>query len=262
MSASGNPGRDRRDTVVREAAELLVSRRKAAALTGAGISVDSGIPAFRGAQGLWERYDPMEYATIGAFLRDPEKVWKMLAEMMDILFKAAPNPAHAALAEMERDGFLRAVITQNIDGLHQAAGSRKVVEYHGNPGELVCLACGRTFRSLEKIHAEGIPPRCGCGAILKPDVVFFGEAIPGGPQEEAEALVSECRVLLVVGTSAEVTPACELPKLAKRAGAAIVEVNPGRTTLTETVTDLYIGEGAATALPAIAAAAREIRRPA
>ena len=248
--------------IIRETAELLVARRNAAALTGAGISVESGIPAFRGAQGMWERYDPMEYATIGAFLQDPKKVWRMLAEMMGVLVKASPNPAHTALADMERDGLLRAVITQNIDGLHQAAGSRTVVEYHGNPGELVCLSCGRKYPSLQKIAAGGIPPRCGCGAILKPDVVFFGEAIPSGPQEEAEDLASACKVFLVVGTSAQVAPACDLPKLAKKGGAAIVEINPERTILTETATDLYIGEGAGTALPAIAAAARELIRPA
>ena len=133
----------------RKAAEILASRGNAVALTGAGISVESGIPAFRGAQGMWERFDPAEYATIGAFLRDPGKVWEMLAEMIEVLTRAAPNPAHQGLAELERMGILRSVITQNVDGLHQAGGSRRVIEFHGNPRELVCVTAG-----------SGIPP-CG-----------------------------------------------------------------------------------------------------
>lgn len=248
-----------RQAAIREAARVIATRGNVVALTGAGISVESGIPAFRGAQGMWERYDPMEYATIGAFVADPKKVWKMLAEMMGVLTRAAPNAAHSALAELERGGLLRAVITQNIDGLHQAAGSRKVVEYHGNPGELVCLACSRRYESLGKIAECGIPPPCDCGAVLKPDVVFFGEPIPERPRDEAEELASGCKVFLVVGTSAEVAPACDLPMLAKDGGALVVEVNPGRTLLTETVTDIYVGEGAGTALPAIVSATREVR---
>jgi NAD-dependent deacetylase len=227
------------ETLYRKAAEILASRGKAVALTGAGISVESGIPAFRGSQGMWERFDPAEYATIGAFLRDPGKVWKMLAEMIEVLTRAAPNPAHHGLAELERMGILRSVVTQNVDGLHQAGGSRRVIEFHGNPRDLVCVACWRRYPSLRKI-AEGIPPRCSCGAILKPDIVFFGEPIPWQAQEQAEEEARTCGVLLVIGTSAQVSPACDIPRIAKERGARIVEINPEETSLTSGITDIHL----------------------
>lgn len=241
---------NRREKAFREVAEALHARRNAVALTGAGISVESGIPAFRGAQGMWEKYDPMEYATLSAFLRNPGKVWGMLAEMVDILSRAAPNDAHRALAELERIGVLRSIITQNVDGLHQAAGSCRVIEFHGTAFELLCLSCGNRYRSREKVR-EGIPPRCGCGAILKPDLVLFGEPIPWSAQEEAENEAKTAQVLLVAGTSAQVTPACEIPALAKRQGALIVEINPEETMLTRTVTDIHIRENAGSALDGI-----------
>lgn len=244
-------GRDLR----REAARVLASRGDAVALTGAGISVESGIPAFRGAQGMWERFDPMEYATLGAFLADPEKVWRMLSEMMEVFLRAAPNPAHYGLAELERIGVLRSVITQNVDGLHQAAGSRKVIEFHGNAFELVCLSCWRRYPSRARIR-EGIPPRCDCGAILKPDLVLFGEPIPWTAQEQAEDEASSAGVLLVVGTSAQVSPACDIPALAKRGGALVVEINPEDTALTRSVTDIHIRENAGVALGGILAEIR------
>ena len=235
------------DRIFREAAETLKARRNAVALTGAGISVESGIPAFRGTQGMWEKYDPMEYATIGAFLRDPEKVWEMLSEMVDLLSRAAPNSAHLGLAELERIGVLRSVITQNVDGLHQAAGSRKVIEYHGNAEELVCLSCWNRYPSHEKVR-EGIPPRCACGKILKPNLVLFGEPIPWAAQEDAETEAESCGVLLVIGTSAQVTPACNIPLLSKKKGAVIVEINPEETPLTYSVTDLHLRETAGQAV--------------
>ena len=227
------------ETLYRKAAEILASRGNGVALTGAGISVESGIPAFRGAQGMWERYDPAEYATIGAFLRDPEKVWEMLSEMIGVLTRAAPNPAHRGLAELERMGILRSVITQNVDGLHQAGGSRRVIEYHGNPRELVCLSCWTRYPSMRKIE-EGIPPRCACGEILKPDIVFFGEPIPWPAQEQAEEEGRTCGVLLVIGTSAQVSPACDIPRIAKEQGARIIEINPEETSLTSRVTDIHL----------------------
>jgi len=201
--------------------------------------VESGIPAFRGSQGMWDRFDPEEYATIEAFLRDPVKVWKMLAEMMTVLERAAPNPAHIGLAELERMGILRSVITQNVDGLHQAAGSRNVIEYHGNTRELVCILCWKRYPSLPKAR-EGIPPRCGCGAILKPDVVFFGEPIPSAAMDRAENEARSCGVLLVIGTSAQVTPACNIPRVARQHGAFIIEVNTEETSLTARVTDIHL----------------------
>ena len=247
----------RREKIFREAAETLAARRNAVALTGAGISVESGIPAFRGTQGMWEKYDPMEYATIDAFLRDPEKVWAMFSEMVDVLSRAVPNPAHSGLAEMERMGVLRSVITQNVDGLHQAAGSRRVIEFHGNAWELICLSCWNRYPSREKIRG-GIPPRCGCGRILKPDLVLFGEPIPWSAQEEAESEAQSCRILLVIGTSAQVTPACDIPRLAKGKGAVIVEINPEETPLTRSVTDLHLREKAGDAVTLLLSSLREI----
>ena len=236
------------DSLFREAAETLRSRGNAVALTGAGISVESGIPAFRGTQGMWEKYDPMEYATIGAFRKDPEKVWGMLSEMVELFSRAVPNPAHHGLAEMERRGVLRSVITQNVDGLHQAAGSRRVIEFHGNAEELICLSCWKRYPARVKIR-EGIPPRCACGKILKPNLVLYGEAIPWEAQEEAESEAKHCSVLLVIGMSAQVAPACNIPLLAKRSGAAIIEINPEETLLTGSVTDLHIRENAGFAVP-------------
>ncbi len=224
--------------VYRKAAENLVLRGNAVALTGAGISVESGIPSFRGSQGMWAKYDPAEFANLGAFLRNPEKVWEMFSEMIAVLAVSLPNAAHLGLAEMERMGILRSVITQNVDGLHQAAGSRRVIEYHGNPGELVCLTCWKRYPSMDKI-AGGIPPRCECGEILKPDVVLFGEPIPWVAQESAESEAQACAVLLVIGTSAQVAPACDIPRIAKEHGAFIIEINPEETFLTPGITDLH-----------------------
>jgi NAD-dependent deacetylase len=243
------------ETIFGEAAEALRSRRNAVALTGAGISVESGIPAFRGSQGMWDRFDPMEYASIGAFFRDPEKVWTMLSEMVGLLARASPNPAHFGLAEMERMGILRSVITQNVDGLHQAAGSRRVIEFHGNADELVCLSCGKRYPARETIQ-EGVPPRCGCGKILKPNLVLFGESIQWNAQDEADAEAERCAVLLVIGTSAQVSPASEIPRLCRKRGAFIIEINPEETPLTRTVTDLHIREKAGLAISRLL---REIR---
>jgi len=241
---------------VREAARLLRGRRDAVALTGAGISVESGIPAFRGSQGLWGKYDPAEYATIGAFLRDPAKVWRMLSEMTSLCGGAAPNPAHAGLAELEAIGVLRAVITQNVDGLHQAAGSRQVIEYHGNMESLVCIACWKQYPTRERL-ADGAAPACDCGEILKPNVVLFGEPIPWLAQERAEEEARTCGVLLVVGTSAQVSPACDIPRIARKAGAAVVEINPEETTLTASVTDVHIPGAASEVLRRLVLLLRE-----
>ncbi|MBI5017665.1 MAG: NAD-dependent deacylase [Deltaproteobacteria bacterium] len=222
-----------------QAAEVLSARGRVVVLTGAGISVESGIPDFRSEEGLWTRYDPYEYATVSAFRSEPRKVWRMLAEMEQVLDRARPNPAHAAVARLEAAGVVEGVITQNIDGLHQAAGSRNVVEFHGCHRTLTCLACGRAF-GRDEVRSRGVPPPCDCGALLKPDVIFFGEEIPSRALEESHRLVRACRVLLVVGTSAEVAPASHMPWLAKRAGAIVVEVNLRPSAITATITDLHL----------------------
>ena len=222
------------DSIVK-AAQILVERPPTVALTGAGISVDSGIPDFRSPNGLWNRFDPMEYATIQAFQRDPEKVWEMIRAIDEILFDAAPNEGHHSLVELERMGLLETVVTQNIDGLHQKAGSKRVIDFHGNSTRLVCLSgCdGVDTQTLRPHLKEDAPPQCrSCGRILKPDVVLFGEPIPEGALYAASHSTRYCGVLLVVGTSATVAPASGLPLMAKKLGAQIIEINTEPTPLT------------------------------
>ena len=189
------------DSRIGQAAQWLLQARKAIALTGAGISTESGIPDFRSAGGLWERYDPAEYATLGAFSRDPEKVWRMLAELEEVL-DARPNPGHVALAELEQAGLLAGIVTQNVDSLHQAGGSRNVIEFHGSGRTLSCTTCGAVYEQAA-LADKPRPPRCTaesseasgdsgsgrCGRILKPDVVFFDEQIPQRALMGAQQLV-------------------------------------------------------------------------
>ncbi|NCO61258.1 MAG: RNA polymerase subunit sigma [Deltaproteobacteria bacterium CG_4_8_14_3_um_filter_51_11] len=230
--------------LVERAADLLMASRLTIALTGAGISVESGIPDFRSAGGLWTKYDPSEYATIEAFVSNPEKVWEMLREMGEVVGNAIPNRAHIGLGELERLGYLHFVITQNIDNLHQAGGSRNVIEYHGNASTLSCLSCGRHYRSSDK--ASQYPPRCECGNILKPDVIFFGEAIPSEALSRSYELAQTAQAVFVVGTSATVSPANTIPSTAKRGGATIIEINKERTHLTDTITDIFLQGSAGT----------------
>jgi NAD-dependent deacetylase len=234
---------------IRSAAEMIFESKLTLALTGAGISVESGIPDFRSAGGLWSKYDPSEYATITAFRQNPERVWNMLRDMDAVVSSARPNPAHTGMGEMEKMGFLHCIITQNVDNLHQAGGARNVIEYHGNSSTLSCLACGRTYRAEEKRVER--TPRCGCNTILKPDVVFFGEAIPPAALNRSFQLASSAEVLMVVGTSAAVSPANTIPSVAKEHGAKIIEINMESTHLTHTVTDIFIGQSAGEAIPAI-----------
>ena len=220
-------------------AALLRRHRRIVALTGAGISVESGIPDFRSPGGLWERFDPMEYAHIRAFRANPAKVWALLQEMDAVITAARPNPAHYALAELEARGLLLGVITQNVDNLHQAAGSKRVVEYHGNALRFICDTC-RGQHPRETLDFSQTPLYCLCGGLIRPDVVFFGEAIPDAAQKEAEELAQECDLLLVIGTSGEVAPASYLPYTAKESGATIVENNLEPTRLTYTQTDHFL----------------------
>jgi NAD-dependent deacetylase len=217
---------------VRELAELLRERQPVLALTGAGISTESGIPDFRSATGLWAEYDPMEYATIRAFRRDPVKVWEFYALRFSVLTKAEPNAGHLALAELERRGLLQAIVTQNIDGLHQAAGSEDVLEVHGSIRTASCLECGEQVH-LEKVVASldehPAPPCPGCRAILKPDVVMFGELLPPEEIDRAVELAGSAGLLLAVGSSLEVYPVAGLPEVTLAAGGALAVVNRGPT---------------------------------
>lgn len=197
------------------------------ALTGAGVSVASGIPDFRSPSGIWSRWDPAEYAHISALTRDPERVWAFLWELDELVAGAVPNPAHTALAGLETAGWLRSVITQNPDGLHQRAGSATVREIHGTGTTLSCLACGHRITRDDLAATPPAPPPCpACAGVLRPDVTFFGEPLPEAEIDAARADCAACDVLLVVGTAAEVEPAASLPRVARDAGATIWEINP------------------------------------
>jgi NAD-dependent deacetylase len=222
------------------------------AFTGAGISVDSGIPAFRGGQGLWEKYDPMEYAHIQSFIRNPEKVWVMLREMSKVIFDSGPSPAHLALKTLEARGLLKAVITQNVDGLHQIAGNTNVIEYHGNHRWLTCPHCARRTPLTPEAVATFPYPRCErCDEALKPDVVFFGEGIPMVEMMRANDEANNCNVMVIIGTSGVVYPAAEIPHIAKSRGAVIVEINPETTPFTSSITDYFFKGTASEVLPGI-----------
>ena len=234
--------------LIAEAAREIVNRGNIVALTGAGISVDSGIPDFRSPEGLWSRFDPMEYAHIDAFRSNPVKVWTMLIELRKMVVDAKPNPGHVGLMELERLGFLHTIITQNVDHLHQRAGNNDVIEFHGSDHYLVCLSCGSRF-SHETCAGKGFPPRCTCNSILKPDVVFFGEPIPLDAQYRAQKVARSCNIMMVVGTSAVVYPAGEIPFLAKRNGAFVIEINIERSALTGSITDIHLEGSSSVLLP-------------
>jgi NAD-dependent deacetylase len=236
----------------RKVADLMRETGYVVAFTGSGISVDSGIPTFRGGQGLWEKYDPMEYAHIDAFRRNPEKVWNMLREMAEVIFAAKPSAAHAALGELETKGLLKAVITQNVDGLHQVAGNTNVIEYHGNHRRLACLGCSGKIE-FTQAEARILPyPLCErCLGPLKPDVVFFGEPIPMLEMVRANEEARQCKVMLIIGTSGAVYPAADLPHLAHSSGAKVVEINLDPTPFTSSVADFFFQGGASEVLPRI-----------
>lgn len=241
-------------------ANRIAQSHYAVALTGAGISVKSGIPDFRSKGGLWSRYDPREYAEIQAFRANPRKVWKMLLEMDELLTSASPNPAHLVLAELEKRGLLRAVITQNVDSLHQRAGNRNVIEFHGHFRSVRCDGCGRRVPRSE-MTLDGFPPLCSCGEPLRPEIVFFGETIPPDAYQGAIAAAQSCDLMMVVGTSATVAPASMLPPLAKERGAYILEINPTATGLSHRMSDCHIAETAEKTLPAILAALDGAKAP-
>jgi NAD-dependent deacetylase len=246
------------DESIEKAARAVLDSSLTLALTGAGISVESGIPDFRSKGGLWDRYDPEEYASIYSFQKNPEKVWHMLREMEEIVDKARPNAAHIGLAELEEMGLLRSVITQNVDNLHQEAGSQDVIEYHGNSRSLTCLWCNSTYDYSEK--KGEYPPYCACGKILKPDVVFFGEAIPMEAMTRSYQLASSCQALLIIGTSAVVSPFNVLPRQAKQAGATIIEINLERTVLTDHITDIFLQGKASEQVSQVVSAVKKLGR--
>ena len=233
-----------------EVVTILNRARVIVALTGAGISVESGIPDFRSPGGRWDRFDPWVYAALPTFLSDPERSWELFRAVGNTLKGRSPNPAHLALASLEQEGILQAIITQNIDGLHQLAGSHQVIEMHGDHRHLECIHCGQ-LKPVEDRDFEGnTVPHCDrCGFPLKPNVVLFGEAVRCTP--EAEEVLQSCDVLLVIGTSAQVYPVASFPDLAKARGSRIFEFNLEETPLTHTITDVFFKGKAGRSLPVI-----------
>jgi NAD-dependent deacetylase len=238
------------DELIAKAAEQIASARNAVVLTGAGISTESGIPDFRSPGGLWERIDPAEFS-IDRFLQNPARFWRIHLQLKTSgdfnLAGALPNPAHYALARLEQLGLIKCVITQNVDNLHQKAGSAEVVEFHGNLLRAACMKC-RTREPIEDVeqrlsNGSEETPRCGkCGGLMKPDAVFFGEAIPSRALAISQIQSQKCDVLLVVGTSLQVFPAAQIPLAVKLKSppATVVEINREPSALHDQVTDTLI----------------------
>ncbi len=248
-------------SLIRRAAGLLRKAQMAVAFTGAGISTPSGIPDFRSpGSGLWEKTDPMEVASLAAFRYQPEKFYDWVRPLALTIHAAQPNPAHRALAELEEAGLLKLVITQNIDELHLRAGSRRVLEIHGNLREATCGQCRRRLpgaAALARFVQDGSLPRCpDCGGVLKPNVILMGEQLLDSVLAEARAAARRCDVMLVAGSSLEVLPAAELPFEAITHGAKLIIVNIGPTYLDERA-EVLLHADVAEALPQIAAAALE-----
>ena len=222
-------------------AERIAGAKRVVVLTGAGVSAESGVPTFRGPDGLWRQYRAEELATPGAFRRNPRLVWEWYDWRRQLVARCAPNPAHAAIAWLERQVPEFLLVTQNVDGLHRRAGSVKMVELHGNLWRARCLQEGST-RDLPDVPLAEMPPRCPCGGQLRPDVVWFGEALPVGALERACQAAGSCEVFLVVGTSAAVQPAASLPQVAREHGAYVVEVNLEPTPLTGMANESHHGK--------------------
>ena len=241
--------------LIERAANLLVQARQAVALTGAGISTPSGIPDFRSEDtGLWSNYNPMEVATLHAFRHHPSEFYDWIRPLARRFFAAQPNEAHRALAQLQAASQLGDIITQNIDGLHQRAGARHVVELHGNVYSGTCVSCYHVYSS-DKFYADLLEqqsvPRCPeCGGLIKPNVILFGEALPVKALMAARHAISQCDVLLIAGSSLEVAPASDLPMLARARQAKIIMINRGGTYLDE-YCDVLIQDDVAYVLPAV-----------
>ncbi len=218
----------------------LAEAERVAVLTGAGISQESGIPVFRGPGGLWRQYRPEDLATPEAFARDPRLVWEWYDWRRSVVAKAAPNPGHYTLAQLEQRAKDVTLITQNVDGLHERAGSRRVLKLHGDLWTLRCLGCGGESANHE-VPLPELPPRCACGGLLRPGVVWFGEALPEEVFRQAIAAARRAQVFLVVGTSAVVQPAASLALVAQEAGARLVEINREETPLTAQADASFLG---------------------
>jgi NAD-dependent deacetylase len=245
------------DGQLKAAAALIRRSLYSVALTGAGLSAESGIPTYRGADGIWTKFGEPTIDGWDLFCEDPEAWWKLSIEhrvggsdFSEAIDRAVPNPGHYAMAEMEQMGRLAHVITQNIDNLQNVAGSRNITEIHGNRAKVRCMECGQRYR-LESVDLAVLPPKCPeCGGTLKNDVVMFGEPIPGDALDACYRHALRADLFLTVGTSAVVFPAADFPIMAKRRGAPLIEINPDDTALTE-IADLVVRAPAGIALPAL-----------
>lgn len=226
-------------------ANQIKGAKKIVFVTGAGISQESGIPTFRGKDGYWKKYDPMQLATIDAFYQNPKLVWEWYEERRKNIFAAQPNNGHLAIAELAAHKDV-IVLTQNIDGLHQKAGSKKVFELHGSIIRIKCTVCDYTDDVTTSF--DFLPPKCKCGNMLRPDVVWFGEPLPQDVWTNAIMHAQSCDVMVIAGTSLVVSPANTLPLYAKQNGSVLIEVNPERTLLSEDM-DLSLRETSANAIP-------------
>ena len=214
-------------------AQKLKDSRKIVFVTGAGISQESGIPTFRGKDGYWRRYDPMKLASIDAFYDDPKLVWEWYEDRRKNILAVKPNEGHFAISQMEEFKDV-VILTQNIDGLHQRSGSTNVLELHGSIIRIKCTVCDFIDNITENF--ESLPPKCKCGSMLRPDVVWFGEPLPQNIWQSAIKEASICDVMIIVGTSLVVSPANTLPVYAKQNGAILIEVNPEKTVMSNDMT--------------------------
>lgn len=241
---------------IAQAAELVREAQQIVTLSGAGLSKPSGIPDFRSNSGLWQQHNPFEIASLRAFRADPLRFYGWFTPLLGSILAAQPNPAHYALAQLEQARKLKAVVTQNIDGLHQRAGSKEIYELHGHLRSAHCLECEREVPLGAVLHAvqHGRVPYCSCGGLFKPDVVLFDELLPRGLFWLAQRAVENCDLLIVAGTSLEVAPVCDMPLAALRHGAKLIMINFDPTYIDERAT-VTLHEDVAIALPAIVAQA-------
>ena len=230
---------------IKKAVDLIQKSKRTTAFTGAGISVESGIPPFRGENGLWNKFNP-EFLDINYFYDYPEKSWELIKQIFyDFFGKAKPNDAHKALGKLEQMGLLQSIITQNIDGLHQQGGSNEVNEFHGNLRNLICTKCSKIHKA-EDTNLDKLPPKCNyCGSLLKPDFVFFGEQIPEPAQSNSFAEINKADIFLLIGTTGEIMPASMIPFEAAKNGKTIIEINIEQSNYTNSITKIFL-QGKAT----------------
>lgn len=255
---------DNLNEAIDRAARLIIESRHCVALVGAGLSAESGIPTFRGPDGLWTKHGEPDLRDYERFVEDPKRWWEQrlsgqsrLGELVEALNRAIPNPGHLALYDLEQLGYLKHIITQNIDNLHQLAGSQAVTEIHGNRTKLRCIACNRRW-PFDEFQMDELPPHCpDCDGIVKSDTVMFGEPIPPDALSECIKQTRMCDLMLLVGTSAVVYPAAGFPVDVKMSGGRLIEINPNETPLTD-ISDVVIRAPAGDSLPRVVERVREL----